>query len=204
MSSNEYRHSQAIAYVADLVGGDVAADLLKIRVEEMDTPVDIADREARDLGKVDVAGADSTLPVQEDTPLDVSGATVPVSHQGVIDVSSRDGRNLGDVDVTELPDVDAVEWDGFTLSASTTAELRLAAIGGEKLQGVVVSTGSYDVDIAWETSGGTVITTTSVASGVAGGTATQIDEIVQSPYATVQVTDTSAADQTLDGVAELA
>jgi len=135
-----------------------------------------------------------TLAVQEDTPLDVSGATVPVSHQDVIDVSSRDGRNLGDVDVTALPDSDFASENATALASGGTVSNSLAASGSDTLRGRVVrASTSYDVEVDWEDSNGNVLFTDSVASGVIAGTETSLNEKAISPYCTVRVVDAGAA-----------
>jgi len=159
-----------------------------------------------------------TLAVEQQTPLALEaddgtgtvtaierdGTALLVQHDGVLDVSSRDGRNLGDVDITALPDSDVVEHDGTTLAGGTSETFVLAAEGVENLRATVVSSGSYDVTISWQTSAGTEVSTTDVVSGQAGGTPTDIDQPALTPYAVVNVTDTSGADQTLNGVAHLA
>lgn len=131
-----------------------------------------------------------TLSVQESSALDVSGATVPVEHQGVIDVSSRDGRNLGDVDVTDLPHNDEAHENSTALASDGTVTNSLAAPGADTLRGRIVrSSTSYDVTVAWEDANGNTLFTDSIASGVAGGTETTINEPAVSPYCTVTVSD---------------
>lgn len=175
-----------------------------------DAPVEVGTWSAGNLTVEQAAALEigtwnaGTLAVQEDTSLDVSGATVPVSHQGVIDVSSRDGRNLGDVDVTDLPDSDYAEADAATLNADATNSYSLAATGADALDGRVTASGTHDVAVEWQLSTGTVVKTESVASGVAGGTWTDLTGLEAiTPYAVVKITDTSSAAQTTTVAAHL-
>lgn len=145
----------------------------------------------REQGTVSV-NQTSTVAVQEDSPLDVSGATVPVDAQG------------SSVVVGSLPDQDEAEANGDAVAGGGSLSFPLAAGGVEHLRGVIVSTGEYDLAVEWETSTGTVVQTESIALGIAGGTITQVDLPARSPYATVTITDTSGAQQSVDGVIHLA
>jgi hypothetical protein len=132
------------------------------------------------------------LAIQEDAALDVSGETVPVDQQGVVDISSRDGRTLGDVEVTDLPDHDEAFENGTSLSSGGSLSIGLAAEGAEELAGKISrETASYDVTIQWlDAPGGSVLFTTSVATGVAAGTETDINQsTLYSPYLNVVVAD---------------
>ncbi|AFD02307.1 putative protein 26 [Haloarcula hispanica icosahedral virus 2] len=132
------------------------------------------------------------------------GDTLQVDQQGVVDVSSRDGRNLGDVDVTDLPDADYVEAAGATLASGTTNSYAPVAVGADALDGRVKASGTHDVSVEWQDSNGNVVKTNSVASGVAGGTWTDLGGLTAiTPYPVVKVTDTSGADQTADVVVHL-
>lgn len=66
--------------------------------------VDVTDRPARDLGKVDVASLDQYTPINGRLPVDGSGVTQPVSITGTpsVDVTDRAARALGAVSVTSL------------------------------------------------------------------------------------------------------
>lgn len=182
---------------------------------EQQTPVSVEDANGNSINPATEATLSSTLareiatwtagtlPVNQQTPVEIgtwSGGTLPVEHQGVIDVSSRDSRNLGDVDVTDLPDSDYAESEAQTLTANGSVDLVLTATGADALDGRVKSSGTYDVVVEWQTSGGNQIKSTTVASGVAGGTWTDISsETAVTPFAVVRINDTSGADQTADG-----
>ncbi|WP_224214665.1 hypothetical protein [Natrinema longum] len=210
--SEAYKHREQTDRVHDIIGADIPRDLLKVSITETDTQIPayleedvsidgIVTVEQRDTVSVNQAG---TVAVQEDTPLDVSASTVPVDHQGVIDISSRDNRILGDVDITALPDADRADWSGATIAADGSIEHSLAAVGADRLRGRVESTGSYDIQVSWLAEDGTELFTDEIASGVAAGTATDIDEPAVGPEATVTIVDTSSAEQTATGVFHLA
>ncbi len=195
--TNDITIGEILEQVEVTVPGTVTVDAVQdplnvsaatVNVQE-DTPLDVSA---------------STVSVQEDTPLDVSAATVPVEHQGVIDVSSRDSRNLGDVDVTDLPNSDRGDWNSASLSADGSLSIQLGAIGADRLRGRVVSSGSYDVEVAWLAEDGTELFTEQINSGVAGGTETTIDLLTIGAEAIVRVIDASSAAQTVDGVLHLA
>jgi len=183
----------------DAADGLVVEPVSGTFVVEGDGPLDVsaATVDVQEDTPLDVSGA--TVTVTEGSPVDVSGSTVPVDHQGVIDVSSRDGRNLGEVEVNALPDADFVSGAGDTLGASSSVTYSISALGADGLDGRAKSSGSYDLEIRWMDGNGNVLQTTSVASGVAGGTWTDITgETAISPFADVVITDTSGADQTAD------
>jgi hypothetical protein len=164
------------------------------------------DRAAREIGKIRaqdsggvlidpateptlsaIAGAlgsneNDQLLVQEDTPLDVSAATVP----------------------TDPSDGDAGSISAAALVAGGTVTVAsLSAIGAESLHGQVQSSGSYDVSIDWTDGTGTVIRSETVATGVAGGSWTEINADAKGPNADVIISDASGADQTADGTAHM-
>ncbi|APW99411.1 hypothetical protein CHINAEXTREME_17260 [Halobiforma lacisalsi AJ5] len=180
---------------------DVSASTVPI---QSDGPLDVSGTTVpiQEDTALDVSG--TTVPIQEDTALDVSASTVPVEHQGVIDVSSRDSRNLGDVDVTDLPDADRADWASATLPADGSIEHSVAAVGADRLRGRVSSSGTYDLEVAWLAEDGTELFTDSVASGVAAGESTDVDLLTVGPEAIVRVVDQSSAEQTVDGVIHLA
>lgn len=196
MTSRQYRNYERIDYLADLVGADVAADVLKVRLVDEDQVLRIESDSA-----LDASGA--VVSVQEDSSLDVSGSVVSIQEDSPIDVADRDGRNLGDVDVLTLPTEDSDELDQVTLSASGTVEMSLQATGATSLQGVVVSSGQYTVETVYETSTGTEIQRVDVATNASGGQATQIDLSALSYDVRIVITETSGSDQTVSGVAHL-
>lgn len=127
------------------------------------------------------------LSVQEDTALDVSASTVPVSHQGVIDVSSRDGRNLGDVDVTALndtvgvedstqtqvdpdvsPDYPAVDIDIHDLDPTNGAGDFTTTVSVGRTEALLIAANSQDnnnwsVSVEWQTANGNTTRTQSAS-----------------------------------------
>lgn len=140
------------------------------------------------------------------------GDTLRVDQQGVLDVSSRDSRNLGDVDVTsipsvtisELPSSDFTEAFEAALSADQTNSYTLAAHGADALDGRAKSSGQYDVTVEWLDSSGNVIKSNAVATAVAGGTWTDLSGLTAiTPFADVKIADTSSASQTATVVAHL-
>lgn len=126
-TAEQYKYINRVDALGDLPGANREADVLDVIVHRI-ASVDPTNDTERELGRVRLMDTDSnelipakeaslqdllaalssdgtdSLLIESNSPLDASAATVPVSHQGVIDVSSRDGRNLGDVDVTALPE----------------------------------------------------------------------------------------------------
>jgi len=249
--SDAYKYVEQTDYLADLVGADIAQDVLRTVVQRVEAAVDIADRADRDLGNVEVAnlavnsalasdGSD-TLQVEQQTPVvleDTGGTAVDpatettldtlaalvdalasndsdtllVEQQGVVDVSSRDGRNLGDVDVTALPDVtvatlpdsDYVEAAAAALTADGSNEYAPTAQGADTLDGRVKSSGTYDAVLEWQDSAGNVVKSVDLGTGVAADTWTDVSgETAITPYPVVRITDTSSAAQTVDAALHL-
>jgi len=158
------------------------------------------------------SNATDQLLVQEDTPLDVSGATVGVQEATPLDVSAAtvDVQEETPLDVsgatvpTDPNDGDAGSINGAALLANDSVTVAsLAAVGTESLHGQAKSTGSYDLAVEWLDAAGGVIRSETLASPVAGGTWTDINVDARSPYADVIITDTSGADQTADGSAQM-
>lgn len=202
--SDQFSATNPISYVADFPGADPANDTIHVDVGDASVGIDSAVTVDQIEQAIEVASISELVSVQEDSPLDVSATTVPVEHQGVIDVSDRDDRTLGDVDITQLPDADRQDWNSVTLAADSSLEHTMAAVGADRLRGRVSSSGSYDVQVSWLAEDGTELFVDEIASGVAGGTATDIDLIAIGPEATVSVVDTSSAEQTVSGVLHLA
>lgn len=123
-------------------------------------------------------------------PIHRSGNALLVSHDGVIDVSSRDARNLGDVDVLALPDDDEAFENGTAMASGGTTKNSLSAPGADTLRGRVVrTTTSYDVTVDWEDGAGNTIFSDDIALGVTAGTETALNETAISPHCTVTVAD---------------
>lgn len=173
-----------------------------------------ADGESFDVEQATPIGVEDSGGTQVDPATEATLATLAAAVNGndrievdvptVVDISSRDGRNLGSVDVTAMPDQDVVEHDAATLASGGTLTFTLSATGAESLLGTIVSSGTYDLTVSWQTSTGTEIKSESIASGVAAGTATDLDLPARSTNVVVTVTDTSGAEQTVSGVAHLA
>lgn len=227
--SEEYKYLNRVDEVGSLPGSNREQDVLEaVLLGTIDA--DIRSDMSRSLGEVRIDSATqldvsaATVPVSpEDTTgeaidpasettlsalaaaLASNGAdTLQVDQQGAVDVSSRDGRNLGDVDVTDLPDSDYAEADGAALDAGTTNTYTLSAAGADSLDGRVRASGTYDVSVEWQLSTGTVARSNTVATGVTGGTWTDLSGLTAvTPYAAVKVTDTSGAAQTTTVAAHL-
>jgi hypothetical protein len=206
--SDNYKNVARVDYLADMVGGDVAQDILKTVIETVEDQIDVEDRADRDLGKVDVADTDLTLPTEQQTPVGVentsgtavnpategtlsstlsreiatwSAGTLPVEQQTPVqledstgtnidpatdstlsntltreiatwsagtlstNVTDRDGRNLGDVDVTSLDEA-APKTD--TASGTTESNAAVVDLGST----------TKDFDVFYDTSGAATIT----------------------------------------------
>lgn len=142
-----------------------------------------------------------------------------------VDVSDRDLRDLGDVEVTDgagtvispategtlagtLPREYTNTDEGFASGAALagngeTVVASLSAAGAESLHGQLKSTGAYDVRIDWKNSAGTVIREETIASAVTGGNWTDLNQDAKSPYADVVIVDGSGASQTADGTTHM-
>jgi len=140
-------------------------------------------------------GTDHLL-VQQDSALDVSGAVVTITPDAPLDVSAAK--------VSTDPDTDDASFlNGAALTADGEVTISVAAQGAERLAGRVVSTGSYDVAVTWQDDAGNDLFTETVASGIAGGTSTDLDLAAVSPYAVVTISDQSSAAQTATATAHL-
>lgn len=94
--------------------------------------------------------------------------------------------------------------NSVTLPANGEVTLELTATGVSKLLGTVVSSGSFDVKVDWETAAGDWIQTDTVATGSSGLTAEPIDLPARTPYPVIRVIDQSGSDQTVTGAAQFA
>lgn len=215
-------------------GGQEASETTQQQIlEKIATEASLADLKAL-LDALNSNGTDllrvrhqGTVSVQENTPLDVSGATVPTEQQTPVGIENSAGAQIdplsaGDqpldvsgavvtvaqqaaVDVGTLPDTDEAFASGAALAGNgETAVGSLTGSGAEALIGQVVSTGAYDVRLDWNDSAGTTIRSETLVTGVAGGTWTDLNENAKSPYVDVVVVDGSGASQTIDGTAHLA
>lgn len=145
-----------------------------------------------------------TLPVAEQNAL-----TIGTWNAGTLttDPSDRSARDLGKArlmddagvlikDTNRLP-VEASQTDdhavenGTSLASGGTLSNALSKRGAERLVGRVVrATTSYDVKLdVLDSAGGTTLFTIDIATGVAAGTETAIDERVESPHVQVRVVD---------------
>ena len=172
-----------------------------VAVQE-DTPLDVS------ASTVPVRPAD-TVAVQEDTPLDVSASTVTVQQSSAVDVSDRAGRALGTVsvdavnDTVATEDADSAAHNAETVAADGQTSSTLSALGADRLAGRVEASGSYSVELVWLDDSGAEVFRDTVASGVAGGTATELDELAIYSDVQVVISDDSSAENTVSGVLHL-
>jgi len=110
----------------------------------------------------------------------------------------------GAKDVSVLLDTAKSYWNGSSLSASGSLTVALNAQNAENLFGQVKSTGTYDLNVLWKDDAGNTIRTESIASGVGAGTWTDLNQVLKSDYIVVEIVDTSASSQTVDGTIHLA
>lgn len=117
--SDRYKYIERTDYLADLVGADVAADVIKTVIETVEDQVDVEDRPTRDLGKVDIAEADTTIGVEQETPISLedSGGTQidPATNTSLTSTLSREIATwtAGTLDVEQQTPV-GVEDSGGT------------------------------------------------------------------------------------------
>lgn len=179
------------------VTSDDARDLGDVDVKTVGEAVDITDDTARKLGQAQVTNAlevgtwtAGTLATEQQTPItveDTTGTQVdPATDASVSAVEAAVNTNA------------VASANAVTLLTNGTETLSCAADGADEVMGRAVSTGSYDVEISWQDGNGNEIFRDAIATGVAGGTETTIQENAILPNADVIVTDTSGADQTLD------
>jgi hypothetical protein len=147
--------------------------------------------------------ANDILEVTAPSPLDVSATTVPVEQQSPIDIADRAGRDLGAVSTPDRPEYSSVEVNE-TLAADDATTITLEAAGTTEFVGRLVSTGQFDVDVAWTLSDGSQIDSTNLATDQAADDPVAIDERAGSDRVEVTVTEKSSAEQTVKGVLTLA
>lgn len=163
-------------------------DLLRV---EQQTPVGIENTSGTQIDPL-AAG---------NQPLDVSGATVPTEQQTPVGVENSSGTQIdpataGDVSEVEaaLQTHDQAVANDASLASGSALSRSVVAQGAETLRGRVVrASTSYDLAVDWEDSNGNVLFTDTIATGVAAGTETALNEPAISPYATVRVIDAGAA-----------
>lgn len=190
-----YRYFRQSDYLAGLVGADIAADLLKVSIERTETPLDINSDTALDVSASPLevgTWSAGVLSVQEDTPLDASASPLEVGtwSAGALDASAAT------VTTDPSPNVsDEAFENGTSLASGNTLTNNLSKPGAKRLTGRVVrASTSYDVHLdVLDSAGGNTLFTIDIATGVAAGTETAIDEKVESPHVAVRVEDAGAA-----------
>lgn len=183
---------------------------------DSNTPLDVSAANVT----VDQSG---TVTIQEETPIDVGGSDVTVSaleealvsndtdvlkvqHDGVIDVSSRDGRNLGSIDIEAVNDTiktedsDRNSIQSETVSSNGSVTKSLSAEGASNLKGRVKSDSQYTVELSWKDSSGNEQFRDEVAANVTGGETTQINQGAISPDVDVIVNDASGSESVVTGL----
>lgn len=175
--SNLYKRVENVDYLADLVGADVARDLLEVAV----VADDLGGLVIREADPLDVSAG--TVPVESATPLDASGSVVAVESDSPLDVSGAT------VPVEHRTDVAAENATALASGESLATEL--AALGAKRLVGTVVrETSNYTLEVDWlESVGGSVLFTETVAANVTAGTSTDYDLLARSPFAQLRVLD---------------
>lgn len=94
----------------------------------------------------------------------------------------------------DLQQTDSASGSAVAIGAGGSNSTGLSAPGASKLRGRVVNDAQYDVDIqVLDASGGTVLFTINVATNVAAGTETPLDEVLESPHINVVITNDGAA-----------
>jgi len=192
MTGEGYRHTQSLQYLANFPGARVEKDRIAVAIETADGPLDVSA---------------ATVPVNLDEPLDVSAATVPVSLDEPLDVS---GATVP-VEVTnDDPDPAGYEdpWAYSLHGGNYKGPQQFEGIGEvsyadfevesdspiSQVLGAVTATGSYDVYLRQDASyAGGGLVTTELATGVAGGETTTIQEPAYSLTNQVLVVDASGS-----------
>jgi len=122
-------------------------------------------------------------------------------HRRADSIVEVDDSTAIDVRTTSPIDVDGVEHDRFEVDEGIPAgdhlSISFSEPGAERLSGQIQLSDSYDVDIEWREKSGNVVRTESVASGVSGGTWTDIDQTLKSAYFNVVITNDTASPQSL-------
>lgn len=201
--SELYKRSNKVDYVGGMPGTRVSEDLMIVRVDS--GKLDIKDRANRVLGNIDITdipepvqttlyealkseGTDSLL-VQEDNPLDVTGATVPVQEDTPLDVSAStvvvqedtpldvSGAIVSVQEDTPL-DVSGAEVD-VDLSTQSLSELasNISQIGGQAQSAVDVANAIDQIQGALASVGNTTMRVSSPNPlDVSGATVTVQEE----------------------------
>ena len=161
--------------------------------------------------------------IQENNPLDVSGAVVTVTDDGsltvdditsvlsiqedtpldvsasVVSIQEDTALDVSASTVETDPNTsDSDSLNSATLSADGELRMSLDGNGAVQINGQVTSTGGFGVDIEWKNSDGTVIRTETVKSNISAGNWADINQSMKSSKVDVVVRDNSSAEQTVE------
>jgi len=198
---NPYKYRRTVDYVEDSVGSDIRRDLMKVAIASQDvTPLSAALNQigGQPQSAVDVAaridafaaalgsnGGD-LLRVEQQTP-------VGIEDSGGVQVDPATAGDVAGVESAVQTHAQATA-NGASLASGGTLSRSVEAPGAETLRGRVVrASTSYDLVVDWEDSSGNVLFTDTIATGVAAGTETAVNESAISAYATVRVVDAGSA-----------
>lgn len=127
-----------------------------VQVDNLNDTVDVADRAARDLGKIDVAGADSTLPVEQQTAVDIGDRTAReigkarIQDSGGVLVDPLDAGDMGPFHdrVTAVATYATVNPGAYGSTATIVADTTGAATLTVEVSNDGATWDAYTVDIA--------------------------------------------------------
>lgn len=138
---------------------------------------------------------------------DYSGSTIPTEQQTPVGIEDSGGTQVDPAtsgDLSKKQEADEAYENGTSVASGGSTTKTLDAAGSDTLRGRVVrATTSYDVEVDWLDDQGNVIFTDSIASGVAAGTETSLNEKAISAHATVRVTDAGSGSGAVDAVYHL-
>jgi len=150
--------------LSEYTGGNLPISLEAQNV----TPLTVTDD-----GSLNIAGV---VTIQEDTPLDVSAATVPT------DPNASDSDSL----------------NAATLAANGELTMSLSSNGATEILGQANSSGQFDVLVRWFNSASDQIREETIQSGASAGQWYDINIPAKSAEAEIVISDTSGAEQTVD------
>lgn len=89
-------------------------------------------------------------------------------------------------------------WNGKSLSANGTISKSFGAFGSKNVRIQIKSDNTFSVDIQWEDGQGNTIRDETDAISGTGGSWSTLDQTAWSPHVTIEVSEDSGSDSTVD------
>jgi len=214
IQADGYKYTDRIDYLGDMPGADREQDRILAYIIEGSVELDGTNVSLDVSGQtvpVDLTALSGVEPLEvtDDGSLvvaDVTG-TVPLEAddgQGTSDAIYRDGNALRTSLSGELPDSAYAEWSKTLVGANDSLTKSLTAPGADALDGRVKGGNQYDAYVRWRAETGVLIKENHIASGVSGGTWTDISGLTAiSTEVEVEVVETSGSSMAVTGTLHL-